>query len=184
MTKSNKEPSVAAPAAAPAAAREPPAAQPGPGAREEARRRLLAGREDGGGDRIDGPLVFVKNTHPVGYRELVEIVDPRGATRVGIVLDTAADVVVVQVFEGTSGLTMPGTHGRFRGEPQRIGVSERMLGRVFNGLGQPIDGGPAPAGDLEVDVNGRPINPTSREYPRDFIQPGSSGSAGRNTPAP
>jgi V/A-type H+/Na+-transporting ATPase subunit B len=158
-----------------------PSAAPGSAPTEEARRRLLAGREYVGVDRIDGPLVFVKNTHSVGYRELVECVDPGGQTRLGIVLDTAADVVVVQVFEGTSGLTMPGTHVRFRGEPQRIGVTERMLGRVFNGLGQPIDGGPAPAGDLEVDVNGQPINPTAREYPRDFIQTGISVIDGMNT---
>jgi V/A-type H+-transporting ATPase subunit B len=166
----------------PAAGAAPgPGATPGPAATEEARRRLLAGREYVGVDRIDGPLVFVKNTHPVGYRELVECVDPSGQTRLGIVLDTSAEVVVVQVFEGTSGLTMPGTHVRFRGEPQRIGVTERMLGRVFNGLGQPIDGGPPPAGEMEVDVNGRPINPTSREYPRDFIQTGISVIDGMNT---
>ena len=148
---------------------------------EEAQKRLLAGREYIGVDRIDGPLVFIRNTHPVGYRDLVECVDPKGATRLGIVLDTSADMVVIQVFEGTSGLTMPDTHVRFRGEAHKLGVTERMLGRVFNGLGQPIDGGPPPAGDLEVDVNGQPINPTAREYPRDFIQTGISAIDGMNT---
>jgi V/A-type H+-transporting ATPase subunit B len=148
---------------------------------EDAQRRLLAGREYIGVDRIDGPLVFIRNTHPVGYRDLVECVDPQGATRLGIVLDTSADMVVIQVFEGTSGLTMPDTHVRFRGEAHKLGVTERMLGRVFNGLGQPIDGGPPPAGDLEVDVNGQPINPTAREYPRDFIQTGISVIDGMNT---
>jgi V/A-type H+-transporting ATPase subunit B len=148
---------------------------------EEAQKRLLAGREYIGVDRIDGPLVFIRNTHAVGYRDLVECVDLQGATRLGIVLDTSADMVVIQVFEGTSGLTMPGTHVRFRGEAHKLGVTDRMLGRVFNGLGQPIDGGPAPSGDLEVDVNGQPINPTSREYPRDFIQTGISVIDGMNT---
>jgi V/A-type H+-transporting ATPase subunit B len=148
---------------------------------EEAQKRLLAGREYIGVDRIDGPLVFIRNTHPVGYRDLVECVDPRGVTRLGIVLDTSADMVVIQVFEGTSGLAMPDTHVRFRGEAHKLGVTDRMLGRVFNGLGQPIDGGPAPSGDLEVDVNGQPINPTSREYPRDFIQTGISVIDGMNT---
>jgi V/A-type H+-transporting ATPase subunit B len=148
---------------------------------EDARRRLLAGREYVGVDRIDGPLVFVRNTHPVGYRDLVEVVDPAGEIRLGIVLETSRDVVVVQVFAGTSGLTMPQTHVRFRGEPHEIGVTEKMLGRVFNGLGEPIDGGPPPSGEQELDVNGQPINPTAREYPRDFIQTGISAIDGMNT---
>jgi len=154
---------------------------PNAGGIEEARRRLLAGREYVGVDRIDGPLVFVRNTHSVGYRDLVEVVDPAGETRLGIVLDTSREVVVVQVFAGTSGLTMPQTHVRFRGEPHEIGVTDRMLGRVFNGLGEPIDGGPPPAGERMLDVNGQPINPTAREYPRDFIQTGISAIDGMNT---
>jgi V/A-type H+-transporting ATPase subunit B len=148
---------------------------------EAAEKRLLAGREYIGVDRIEGPLVFVRNTHPVGYRDLVECVDPKGGIRLGIVLDTSAETVVVQVFSGTSGLTMPETHVRFRGEPHTVQVSERMLGRVFNGLGRPIDGGPPPLGEEELDVNGRPINPTAREYPRDFIQTGISVIDGMNT---
>jgi V/A-type H+-transporting ATPase subunit B len=148
---------------------------------EEARRRLMAGREYIGVDRIDGPLVFIKNTHAIGYRDLVECVDPQGETRLGIVLDTSDDVVVVQVFAGTSGLTLPDTHVRFRGEAHRVAVTDKMLGRVFNGLGEPIDGGPPPAGELELDVNGLPINPTAREYPRDFIQTGISAIDGMNT---
>jgi V/A-type H+-transporting ATPase subunit B len=148
---------------------------------EEARKRLLAGREYIGVDRIDGPLVFVRRTHAVGYRDLVECVDPQGETRLGIVLDTSAEVVVVQVFAGTSGLTLPGTHVRFRGEAHRVPVTEKMLGRVFNGLGLPIDGGPPASGDLELDINGQPINPTAREYPRDFIQTGISAIDGMNT---
>jgi len=148
---------------------------------EAAQKRLLAGREYIGVDRIEGPLVFIRNTHPVGYRDLVECVDPKGETRLGIVLDTSADIVVIQVFAGTSGLTMPGTHVRFRGEPHTVQVSDRMLGRVFNGLGWPIDGGPPPTGEVELDVNGRPINPTAREYPRDFIQTGISVIDGMNT---
>ncbi len=150
-------------------------------ARNETRRRLMSGREYVRADRIDGPLVFIRKTHPVGYRELVECVDREGRTRLGMVLDTSDDAVVVQVFEGTQGLTMPGTKVRFRGRPLTLGVSDRMLGRVFDGLGRPIDGGPAPLAEAEVDVNGRPINPTSREYPRDFIQTGISAIDGMNT---
>ncbi|MBN1696375.1 MAG: V-type ATP synthase subunit B [Spirochaetales bacterium] len=147
----------------------------------ETEKKLLAGREYIGVDRIDGPLLFVKNTHPVGYRELVECIDSDGNMRYGLVLDTADDVVVVQVFEGTAGLTMPSTRIRFRGRPLSIGVTKKMLGRVFNGLGRPIDGGPEPVSDTELDVNGKPINPTSREYPRDYIQTGISAIDGMNT---
>jgi len=126
-------------------------------------------------------LLFVENTHPVGYRELVECIAPDGGVRLGTVLDTSDKTVLVQVFDGTSGLTMPGTRVRFRGEPLALPVSAKMLGRVFNGLGEPIDGGPAPVGKAELDINGRPINPTSRRYPRDFIQTGISSIDGMNT---
>ncbi len=146
-----------------------------------AQKKLLSGREYIGVHRIDGPLIFIRNTHPIGYRELVECIGPDGDTRMGMVLDTSHDVVVAQIFEGTSGLTMPDTKVRFRGKPLTLGVSKKMLGRVFNGMGQPIDGGPAPVGELELDINGKPINPTSREYPRDFIQTGISAIDGMNT---
>lgn len=142
---------------------------------------LVAGREYIGAARIDGPLLFVEKTHPVGYRELVECVDGSGNVRLGMVLDTSDTAVCIQVFEGTTGLTMPDTRVRFRGRPLTIGVGKRMLGRVWSGLGQPLDGGPLPAADEELDINGRPINPTAREYPRDFIQTGISVIDGMNT---
>jgi len=144
-------------------------------------KRLLSGREYIGVDKIDGPLVFVSKTHPVGYRELVECVDGRGNLRLGIVLESSTDMIVAQVFEGTSGLSLPSTRVRFRGEPLKISVSRGMLGRVFNGLGQPIDGGPPPRSDIELDVNGMAINPMARQYPRDFIQTGISVIDGMNT---
>jgi len=144
-------------------------------------RRLLSGREYIGVDKIDGPLVFVGRTHPVGYRELIECVDRQGNVRLGIVLESSSDVVVAQIFEGTAGLTLPDTRVRFRGEPLTLAVSREMLGRVFNGLGLPIDGGPSPRGDVERDVNGMAINPTARLYPRDFIQTGISVIDGMNT---
>ena len=137
-------------------------------------RELLPGREYVGLHKIEGPLVFVKNTHPVGYRELVECVDREGKTRLGMALDTSDEMVVVQIFEGASGLTLPNTRIRFMGEPLKLEVSKKMLGRVFNGLGRPIDGGGPPEMEAERDVNGRPINPTAREYPQDFIQTGIS----------
>ncbi|MFA6864308.1 MAG: V-type ATP synthase subunit B [Sphaerochaetaceae bacterium] len=144
-------------------------------------RRLLAGREYLGASKIDGPLVYMKNTHPIGYGELVEIVAPDGSRRSGQVLDTSDEVVCVQVFEGTAGLTMPGTGAHFMGEPLKLPVSENMLGRVMNGLGQSRDGSPIPQGEFERDVNGEPINPTARVYPKDFIQTGISVIDGMTT---
>lgn len=147
----------------------------------DAEKSLLAGREYIGADKIDGPLLFIRKTHPVGYRELVECHDRQGNPRLGMVLDTSDDTVVVQVFEGTSGLTLPQTTVRFMGEPLTIPVSESMLGRVFDGLGRPKDGGPPAVGEVERDVNGTAVNPTAREYPRDFIQTGISVIDGMNT---
>ena len=144
-------------------------------------RRLLSAREYIGVEKVDGPLIFVGKTHPVGYRELIECVDRNGYVRMGIVLESSTDLVVVQVFEGTAGLTLPSTRIRFSGKPLTISVSKEMLGRVFNGLGNPIDGGPAPRSDLDLDVNGMAINPTARQYPRDFIQTGISVIDGMNT---
>jgi len=144
-------------------------------------KRLLSGIEYIGVNRIDGPLIFIKKTHPIGYRELIECIDAQGNIRLGIVLDTSTDMVVAQIFEGTAGLTMPETRVRFSGKPLSVGVTQKMLGRVFNGLGVPIDGGPAPLSEAELDVNGKPINPTAREYPKDFIQTGISVIDGMNT---
>jgi len=148
---------------------------------EKKYRALLKGREYIGVDKIDGPLVFVSGTHPVGYKELVECIDTEGKVRPGIVLESSKEMVVVQIFQGTAGLTIPSTKVRFTGEPLLVPVSKQMLGRVFNGLGEPIDGGPRPAGDAELNVNGMAINPTARQYPRDFIQTGISIIDGMNT---
>jgi V/A-type H+-transporting ATPase subunit B len=144
-------------------------------------RKLLSGREYRGASRIDGPLVYMRNTHPVGYGELVEVTSPDGKRRSGQVLDTSDDVVCVQVFEGTDGLDLPDTGMRFMGEPLTMPVSEQMLGRVMNGLGRSRDGSAVPHGNEEKDVNGEPINPTAREYPRDFIQTGISVIDGMTT---
>ena len=142
---------------------------------------LVSGREYVGASRIDGPLVYMRNTHPIGYGELVECLDSAGARRTGQVLDTSDTVVVVQLFEGTSGLTLPGTRMRFMGEPLTLEVSEQMLGRVMNGLGHARDGAAMPKGEASLDVNGLPVNPTAREYPRDFIQTGISVIDGLTT---
>ncbi len=143
-------------------------------------KKLAEGREYIGIAQVNGPLVFVKGIHNVGYNELAEIVDSKGHVRLGMVLEASDGAAVIQVFEGTSGLSIPDTRVRFRGEPLTFGVGKEILGRVFDGLGAPIDGGPPPMIEEMVDVNGLPINPTAREYPRKCIQTGISAIDGMN----
>ncbi|MFW5960120.1 MAG: V-type ATP synthase subunit B [Chitinivibrionales bacterium] len=143
--------------------------------------KYTAGKEYIGVDRIEGPLVFIEKTHPIGYREVIECVDQDGNIRTGMVLDTSDEVVVAQIFEGTQGLNLPDTRIRFSGKPLKIPFSKEMLGRIFNGLGNPIDSGPPQRGDVELDVNGRPVNPIARTYPQNFIQTGISAIDGMNT---
>jgi V/A-type H+-transporting ATPase subunit B len=141
---------------------------------------LLKSREYQGIQKIIGPLFFIENIHNVGYNELVEISTADGE-RLGMVLETGEGSAVVQVFEGTTGLSLENTTVRFKGEPLKLPVTQEMLGRVFNGLGRPIDGGPAPITEERLDVNGVPINPTARTYPTKFIQTGISAIDGMNT---
>jgi V/A-type H+-transporting ATPase subunit B len=142
---------------------------------------LLKSREYRGIQTIVGPLFFIENIHNVGYHELVEISDTTGKERLGMVLETGEGRAVVQVFEGTTGLSLENTTVRFRGEPLKLPVSLEMLGRVFDGLGRPIDDGPVPITEEHWDVNGVPINPTARIYPTKFIQTGISAIDGMNT---
>jgi V/A-type H+-transporting ATPase subunit B len=142
--------------------------------------RLLNRREYVGVNEISGPVVAIENIHNVGYNELVEILDSHGRSRLGMTLEVSEGAAVVQVFEGTSGLRLGDTRVRFRGEPLMMPVSEEVLGRVFDGLGRPTDGGPDPVGEPR-DVTGLPVNPTAREYPREFIQTGISAIDGMNT---
>ncbi len=139
------------------------------------------GMEYVGVSRIDGPLVLVETRHAVSFDEVVEITDPSGNRRVGRVLDTMDASAVVQVLEGTTGLSNLRTKVRFLGESLHLEVSRSMLGRVFDGLGRPTDGGPAPIGRVRRDINGEPMNPYARVYPRDFIQTGISALDGLNT---
>lgn len=123
---------------------------------------------------VEGPLVFVDRVENVGYNEIVEIILPNGEKRKGQVLDTAKGKAVVQVFGVTTGLDVKLTRVKFLGETMRFGVSEDMLGRVFNGLGEPRDKGPAIVAEKKVDIIGAAINPTARQKPGDFIQTGIS----------
>ena len=133
-----------------------------------------------GASRIDGPLVVVDRVCDVGYDETAEIVGEDGRVRLGRVLEVSDRHVVLQVLEGTTGLSNRAVRTRFLGENFRLPVSLNMLGRVFDGLGRPIDGGPAPLSSDRRDINGLPINPTARHYPREFIQTGLSALDGMN----
>ncbi|MEM0127318.1 MAG: V-type ATP synthase subunit B [Thermoplasmatales archaeon] len=131
--------------------------------------------------RIAGPLMFVEKVDNVGYNELVEIQLPDGERRMGQVLESAKGIAIVQVFGQTTGLDVEGTSVRFLGETARIPVSDEMLGRVFNGLGEPRDGMEPVVSSERVEVVGSAINPYSREEPSEFIQTGISTIDGMNT---
>ena len=130
---------------------------------------------------VTGPLMVVEGVEGVAYDEIVEIETPSGEHRQGQVLEVKEDVAVIQVFEGTTDLNTKNTKTRFTGETAKIGVSQEMMGRIFNGTGQPIDGGPEIIPEKELDINGSPMNPASREYPEEFIQTGISTIDGMNT---
>ncbi len=142
---------------------------------------VQSGQEVIGVKSIAGPIMVVEGAANVSYDEVVEIRDAQGRMRLGRVLEVGEKVCVVQVFAGSTGLSIDGTRVRFLGETLHIPVAEEMLGRVFGGLGNPVDGGPQPLTDKYADVNGAPINPTARVYPRDYIQTGISAIDGLNT---
>jgi V/A-type H+-transporting ATPase subunit B len=142
---------------------------------------VLGGQEVVGVGRIEGPIIIVEGATNVSYDEVVEIRDSRGQLRRGRVLEVGEGTAVIQVFAGSTGLSIDGTRIRFLGNTLHMPVAEEMLGRVFDGLGNPIDGGPQPLTERYADVNGQPINPTARIYPRDYIQTGISTIDGLNT---
>jgi len=129
---------------------------------------------------IAGPLMLVEEVEAVKYGELVEIILPDGSKRNGQVLEVHHDRALIQVFEGTQGIDIPETRVVFRGKGIELSLSPDILGRVFNGLGDPIDGGPEIIPVVKRDINGAPINPYAREYPNEFIQTGISAIDGLN----
>jgi len=130
---------------------------------------------------VAGPLIFVDNVGSVGYNELVQVTLPNGEKMKGQVLETSRGRAIVQVFGSTAGLDADKTSVRFLGETMRLGVSSDMLGRVFNGLGEPRDGGPAIIPEDRIDISGAAINPFARSPPKEFIQTGISTIDGMNT---
>ena len=132
-------------------------------------------------NEIASPLMVVEHVEGVTYDELGEIELPNGEIRRCKVLEVEGDRAVVQLFEAAQGINLAASKVRFLGHPQQLAVSGDMLGRVFNGMGNPIDGGPAILAEDHRDINGLPMNPAARAYPAEFIQTGVSTIDGLNT---
>jgi len=129
---------------------------------------------------IVGPLILLEGVEGAKYNELVEVEFPDGSVGLGNVLEVEEDLVLLQSFEATSGLNIAQTKVRFTGRGLELPVSRDILGRVFDGLGRPIDKGPRIIPDKRLDINGNPINPYARDFPTDFIQTGISAIDGLN----
>ncbi len=130
---------------------------------------------------VVGPLMLVEGVDGVKYDELVDVVCANGEIRHGKVLEINRDKAVVQLFENSQGLHISSAKARFTGHGQQLAVSRDMLGRVFDGMGNPRDGGAHVIPDKMMDINGEPINPAARDYPDEFIQTGVSAIDGLNT---
>ena len=130
---------------------------------------------------VVGPLMLVEGVEGVKYNELVEIKQNNGEIRRGKVLEVNRDKALVQLFESSQGLQIATSKARFLGHSLELAVSEDMLGRVFDGMGNPRDGGAPIIAAKRMDVNGEPINPAARDYPNEFIQTGISAIDGLNT---
>ena len=130
---------------------------------------------------INGPLVVLEGVKNASYEEIVEFHMDDGTQKIGRIVEIYEDKAVIQVFEGTDNMSLSNTHTRLTGHPMEIGLSEEILGRTFNGIGQPIDG----LGDIypeaHINVNGLPLNPVTREYPRNYIRTGISAIDGLTT---
>ena len=130
---------------------------------------------------IAGPLLLVEGVKKAAYNEMGEILLPSGEKRLCRVLEAAEGYALVQLFESAAGLSAETCRVRFAGRGMALPVSPGLLGRVFDGLGRPIDGGPSLIPDKVLDVNGTPLNPVARRYPEEFIQTGISAIDGLNT---
>ena len=132
-------------------------------------------------EEVAGPLMLVRDVESVAYNELGEIELSSGEKRRCRVLEIDGKNALVQLFEPSVGINLAESKVRFLGRQMELGVSEDMLGRVFDGLGRPIDGGPEIIPEKRLDVNGTPMNPAARSYPQEFIQTGISAIDGLNT---
>ncbi|MBQ1727851.1 MAG: V-type ATP synthase subunit B [Treponema sp.] len=141
----------------------------------------MKGIEYKGLEKVDGPIIVVKRTPNSFYDEVVYVRDKTGEKKTGRIIDLNEDTAVVQVFGSTTGLDLEDTSVEFLDKPMELRVGKGLLGRIFNGLGGPIDGYPPVISSTKINVNGNPINPYARVYPRDFIQTGISSIDGMNT---
>lgn len=132
--------------------------------------------------QVNGPLIALEGVEGAAYEEIVDISVDNGAERkLGRIIECYKDRAVIQVFQGTENISLLNTHTRLTGHPMEIELSEEMLGRTFNGIGVPIDGLAPIHAETKRDVNGQPLNPVSREYPRNYIQTGISAIDGLTT---
>lgn len=141
----------------------------------------MKGMEHRGITSVDGPVIIVKRSENSFYGEIVAVRDRFLEKRIGRIIDLSDEYAVVQIFGSTSGIDLHESTTEFLDTPMELRVGEGLLGRIFNGLGQPIDGYPEIVSSKKVNVNGYPINPYARVYPRDFIQTGISSIDGMNT---
>ena len=141
----------------------------------------MKGMEHRGITSVDGPVIIVRRSENSFYGEIVAVRDRFSEKRIGRIIDLSDEYAVVQIFGSTSGIDLHESTTEFLDTPMELRVGEGLLGRIFNGLGQPIDGYPEIVSSKKVNVNGYPINPYARVYPRDFIQTGISSIDGMNT---
>lgn len=130
---------------------------------------------------INGPLVVLEGVKNASYEEIVEFHMNDGTQKIGRIVEIYEDKAVIQVFEGTDNMSLSNTHTRLTGHPMEIGLSEEILGRTFNGIGQPIDGLGEITPEVSLNINGLPLNPVKREYPRNYINTGISAIDGLTT---
>ena len=129
-------------------------------------------------ESINGPLVYLKTPNNISYNEQVELILKNGERRIGNVIVLNEDITIIQVYEGSDGINIDSVKTELNGESLKIKLSRDCLGRVFNGVGEPIDGLGNIIPDVERDINGAPMNPISRKYPRNYIETGISAIDG------
>ena len=130
---------------------------------------------------INGPLVVLEGVQNAAFDEIVEMTVEKKTKKLGRIIEVYEDKAIIQVFEGTDGLALRNVHTRLTGHPMELAVSEDMLGRTFNGIGEPIDGLGDINSQIRLDINGKPLNPVTREYPRVYIRTGISALDGLMT---
>ena len=130
---------------------------------------------------INGPLVVLEGVKNASYEEIVSFRMDDGTEKLGRIIEIYEDKAVIQVFEGTDNMSLGNTHTRLSGHPMEIGLSPEILGRTFNGIGQPIDGLGEITPEVSLNINGLPLNPVTREYPRNYINTGISAIDGLTT---